>query len=285
MKNFIFGDTGGHMKQLFASLREIGIDPRAGTIPEGIRVIHLGDLIHKGPHSSLLLETVDRLIRNNPGQWVQLLGNHEFQHIEGSPYFWRCKCSIEDIGIINDWFDEDLASATFALESFSNLKLEVSARPSFSIPNSGILFSHASLSWDWWNAYGRLNDPVDLSNQLNAASTWEITTPGEMLGVQGRLPGPVWAIGNSEVFNSWKAHEEDSMPFMQFHGHTTSYQWTTGRWWRTDKEFRAFRNSTKLNPSTRAVITSLSDNLLVGVDPGYALKADNDKQPFVSFES
>lgn len=285
MRNFIFGDTGGHMKQLFASLRDIGIDPREGTIPEGVRVIHLGDLIHKGPHSSLLLEAVDRLMRNNPGQWIQLLGNHEFQHIEGSPYFWRCKCDTKDINTLNDWFDEGLASATFAIPSIAHAKFEVSARPSLTVPDTGILFSHASLSWNWWDAFGKLDDPVKLSNILNSLDVWQVTTPGEMLGAVGQLPGPVWAIGNSEVFNSWKAHEKDTMPFMQIHGHTTSYQWVTKKWWRTDKSFRDFRSSTKLNPDTRAVITSLSGSLLIGIDPGYAAKADNDKQPFVVIDS
>lgn len=284
MKNYIFGDTGGHMKQLFASLREIGVDPREGTIPEGVRIIHLGDLIHKGPHSSLLLETVDTLMRNNPGQWVQLLGNHEFQHIAGSPYFWRCDCSEEDVSILNAWFNEGLAGATFAISKIKNVKLEVSDKPKFEIPDTGVLFSHASLSWHWWAAFKKLSDPVALSNRLNLLDVSVITTPGEMLGVSGTQPGPVWAIGNSEVFDSWN-NKDDIMPFMQIHGHTTSYQWGAGRWWRKDKWFQPFVKATKLNPDARAVITSLAGNLLVGIDPGYGTKADGTNQPYLMIES
>ena len=286
MKNYVFGDTGGHLKQLFASLHEIGVDTKRGIIPEGIRIIHLGDLIHKGPDSSLLLETVDRLIRNNPGQWIQILGNHEFQHIDGSPYFWRCTCDMNDVGIINDWFEEGLANATFGIESFDseNTQFEVSNRPQFDIPKTGIFFSHAGLSWNWWNTFGRRTNPVELSEALNSLETWVITTPGEMLNVHGKKPGPVWAIGNSEVFDTWN-DREDVMPFAQFHGHTTSYQFPASRWWRTDKAFQPFKSATKLNPKTRGVITSLAGNLMLGIDPGYSLKADNDKQPFVTFNS
>lgn len=285
MKNYIFGDTGGHMKQFFNALKEIGVEPRTGHIPEDVRIIHLGDLIHKGPHSSLLIDRVNTLMRRNPGQYVQLLGNHEFQHIEGSPYFWRCNCSMEDIGTINDWFDEGFSSASYGLNGIINAKFEVSEKPKLVVPeNQGIFFSHAGLSHHWWDVMKAPSDPVVMAETINNLDVWVVTTPGEMLGVSGMHAGPVWATGNNEVFNDWEQSGE-TMPFIQMHGHTTSYNWVSKKWWRHDKAFMPFKNATKLNPETHAVITQMAGSLLVGIDPGYSNKAFGEKQPYVMIES
>lgn len=298
MKNYIFGDTGGHAKQLFASLEKIGVNLKDYTIPEGVRIIHCGDLIHKGPSSRLLLNTVNRLIRKNEGQWIQLLGNHEFQHIEGSPYFWRCDCDMQDVAIINDLFDEGLATASFGIDKLVNVKLEVSARPKMTIPDNGVLFTHAGLTHTWLNFVKSLKassvanpnlldinlTATEVASILNGLDVDIITAAGQMLGYINPRVGPVWAIGNDEVFNDWITSGA-TMPFMQVHGHTTSYMWTRGSWYRKDPAFKAFRESTKLNPKTRAVITELSGNILIGIDPGFAAKADLLAQSYLELES
>lgn len=284
MDNFVFGDTGGHASQLFASLKQIGVDLDKGIIPENVRIIHLGDLIHKGPHTSMLLEKIDKLVRRNPTQWVQILGNHEFQHIEGSPVFWRCDCNIQEVDIICNWLEMGLAAPSFAVPTVKKINLEVSAKPKIAIPEQGILFTHAGLTWDWWNGLGQPANPVEVSMHLNSFPVDLITVPGEMLGYVGGKPGPVWAVGNSEVFNSWESNK-DSMPFMQMHGHTSSYKWTKGEWWRKDKNFQTFKKATKLNPESRAVITKMSDSLLIGLDPGYSKLADTKAQPYLHFKS
>ena len=284
MRNYVFGDTGGHAVQLFDALKNIGVDIDKGYVPEDVRIIHLGDLIHKGPDSKLLLKTINKLVRRNPTRWIQLLGNHEFQHIEGSPVFWRCECDIEDVDIICTWFEMGLAASSFAVPAFKQIKLEVSAKPKIEIPEQGILFTHAGLTWDWWNGLGQPESPVETSIHLNSFPVDLITVPGELLGYQGGRPGPVWAVGNTEVFNSWH-NNNDVMPFMQIHGHTSSYRWSKGEWWRKDKGFQTFRESTKLNPESRAVITQMSNSLLIGVDPGYSKHADTNTQPYLFFES
>lgn len=281
MRTFVFGDTGGHQPQLWRSLIDIGVDLELAHIPEDVRIIHLGDLIHKGEHSNSIIPVIDKLIRNNPDRWIQILGNHEFQHIEGAPYFWRCDCAINTVNIINNWWDEGLATATYALDVPKKIQLDISNK--ISQPETQILFSHAGLSHDWWSALNK-PDTADLTSaRLNQVETHFITAPGEMLGVQGGKPGPVWAVGNTEVFNSWIS-QEDIMPFTQIHGHTTSYKWKQGAWWRTDKGFRTFRDATKLNPETHAVITEMAGNLLIGIDPGYSTKATTFAQPYIVIE-
>lgn len=285
MKYVVFGDTGGHAKQLFASLKQLGVDLDNFVIPENLTIIHLGDLIHKGPSSKLLLNVIDKLIINNPGRWKQILGNHEFNHIPGAPIFWRCDCDNEDVAILRKWSDERLARATFGLDNVIPPNLEVSAKPSFVAANSSWLFSHGGLTFYWWEAIGSPLSAVETSKLLNELSVQEITLPGAMLGMPQFKAGPVWAIGNDEVWNSWKFNQKVP-PFSQVHGHTTSYMWEQKAWWDKRKTFMPFRNASKVNPETRAVITNLGDNnLMVGIDPGYNVKATTAQQPYITLET
>jgi hypothetical protein len=280
MRNFVFGDTGGHSAPLFNALLEIGADIELGLLPPDVRIIHLGDLIHKGNDSKSLLRVVDKFIRNNPNQWIQILGNHEFQHIQDSPYyFWRCDCDDSDVTILNDWFEEGLAAASYAATPSESFQLTESNTST----ESTILFSHAGLTWFWWDQMQKPSDAYRASEIINALPADVVTAAGEMLGIRG-FAGPVWATGNNEVFNSWN-NTDDVMPFMQMHGHTTSFSWTRRRWWRIDAIFDVFKNLTVLNPKTRAVVTRLSGNLLIGIDPGFSKTADLNVQPYVTFSS
>jgi hypothetical protein len=279
MRNFIFGDTGGHSLPLFNALIEIGADLENAKLPEGVRIIHLGDLIHKGNDSKLILKTVDRFIRNNPNQWVQILGNHEFQHIEGSPFFWGCDCDFENADIINLWLEEGLASAAAAIEP-----LMFSLADGVTSTESTLLFSHAGLTHYWWRWLENPVDAFEAAERINSLPVDIVTSAGEMLGVRGGNAGPVWATGNNEVFNGWH-HNSDDMPFMQMHGHTSSFRWARRQWYRVDQWFNEFKELTVLNPANRAVVTRLSNNLLVGIDPGFGKTADLKVQPYLIFES
>lgn len=283
MHNYVFGDTGGHSVQLWRSLKNIGVDLENFRIPENVRIIHLGDLIHKGPDSSLMLETVDRLMVNNPDRWVQILGNHEFQHIEGSPYFWKCTCSLGDVDVINRWFDEGLAAASFAVSSHNIVSLEVSVKPKNVFPHKSILFTHAGLTKQWWEGLNMPSNALEASKHINSLPAYVVTAAGQMLGVKGNA-GPVWALGSGEVFKSWEESTVD-MPFIQFHGHTSSYHWGLNKWWRNTPDLMSYRKSTKLNPELRASSTYVAGSVIVGLDPSYSVKADNDEQPYVMFES
>lgn len=288
LTNHIFGDTGGHGLPLFNALQEIGVNLNTFTIPKNVRIIHCGDLIHKGPDSKALLETVDILIRNNPGQWIQVLGNHEFQHLEGSPYFWRCKCDLNDIHIINEWWDNGLAFSAFGVEQVEDMKLEVSAKPKITIPDKGILFTHGGLTHFWWTILGKPQTAKEAAKLINSLDVDQVTIPGQMLGVNNFRVGPVWAIGNDEVFKSWIHQQDkpaDELPFMLIHGHTTSYNFARKVWWNASPSFAKFRQATKLNPAKRAVITELAGSLMVGIDPGFNMKADLETQPYLTLKS
>lgn len=289
MKYYIFGDSGGHKVPLQRSLTDLGADLDTFTLPDDITIIHLGDLIHKGPHSSLLLQMVDGFIQNNPGQWVQLLGNHEFQHLNG-PSFWRCNCTEEDKRILQKWWETGEAKVSFGLDNITPPNLEISARPKLVTPSETWLFTHAGLSFDWWEIAGFESSAVDISQKLNSLSVKQVTTPGELLyGPSSKYaydpPGPVWAIGNTEVFLSWQKSREKPT-FNQVYGHTTSYAWSRKTWWGGGLNLKDFKAASKLNPETRAVLTDLGDNILmVGIDPGYSNYADQKKQPYLTLET
>jgi hypothetical protein len=283
MRNFVFGDTGGHGNAFIEALVEIGIDIKTMKLPEDVRIIHLGDLIHKGPDSNILLQLVDQLIDANPDHWIQLLGNHEFQHIKGAPAFWRCDCDVTSVGIINNWWVTGKATASFALPSFTQLEVEVSAKPKLPIPKMGMLFTHSGLTRPFWKEIGSQPDAVATSLAINAAPIKVVSRPGVMLynpHVQNHNPGPAWALASDEVFNSWNGAE---MPFIQIHGHTTPFSWMYKNWFPGTS--RLFRSVTKLNPISRLSITEVGGSLLLGCDPGFSERVDLKVQPYLYFES
>lgn len=277
MRNAVLSDTGGWLPQLLQTLVYLGVDMDTGKMPEDLRVIHCGDLLHKGPFSSELLNVVTTLMVLNPGQWVQLMGNHEAQHIPGSPVFWPCECTPQDIGLLNAWLAEGLMKPAFGLHDAAQ-QVTPAGIPLESRPTD-LFFSHGGLTagfWEWKT--GAVTDVVETARIMNEMPIQEVTAPGLLLGnnVPPRSVGPVWAIGNTEVFKSWRDFGQ-AMPFGQFHGHTTSYSFDWKKWWPNLQEFKS---EAVLLPKHRAVAREVAGNLLLGVDPGF-----NERQPRIPFQT
>lgn len=282
MENFVFGDTGGHARQLYTTLSEIGVDVERRIVPEGVRIIHCGDLIHKGKDSSELLSFVNDVIRRNPGQWIQMLGNHEFQHIEGAPYFWRCQCTLDDVGIINDLYDDGLVYVAFGVDDITLME------PQYKIAaedSGGLLFSHAGMTESWWKMVGFPDTPSEAAAAINNEPVFSVTRPGEMMNRPSTpLAGPVWASSGELFLSWWRAEQyEKEAPFSQVFGHTTSYVWSMNRWYATTS--REYKRATKLDVVNRVSMTHIAGKTLFGVDPGYATHADTARQPYLYFES
>lgn len=287
MEIAVFGDTGGHAKVFFNSLKELGIDPYAATIPENLQVIHLGDLIHKGFSSDLLVETVDKLIRNNPGQWIQIVGNHELQHLDGVS-FWRCSCKSETITLLRKLFSEGLIQIAYGADNIKPPVLEVSASPRFHVGNTSWLFTHAGLSYNWWAKVGKPESAVKTAERLNNYNFRAINTPGIIMNYFGKDAGPIWAVASEEVFPTWIQVEKFfPAPFSQMHGHTNAFDFSRNAWYAgANRALKAYRQATKLNPETKASITDIGNqSLLVSIDPCYGTKAYGEKQPYVLLET
>ena len=289
MKTYVFGDTGGHLPPLLSSLQKIGVDFTSFTIPENVTIVHLGDLIHKGIYSDELVTIVNKLIENNPGKWIQLFGNHEFQHIKGAPYFWSCNCSAQTISILNNWYDNKTARASYFIAPRENFSLP---EPFFNIPkslkfnsdllsNKGILFSHAGLTFDFWESIVSPDSARTASKRINSLTVHEVSRPGVMLTGHkvGSRAGPVWALSTVEVFASWEKSKIEHIPFIQVHGHSPAYNWAYKSWHAGTP--MVFRNQTRLDVENRIIYTYNKNSLQICLDPGFGKDFDLLSQPYL----
>jgi hypothetical protein len=70
-RNAIIGDVGGWTHRLDEAIVSLGGDPDAGTLPEDLTVVQVGDLVNKGPDSKGALALVDRMLTGSQGRWIQ----------------------------------------------------------------------------------------------------------------------------------------------------------------------------------------------------------------------
>jgi hypothetical protein len=279
MRHVVFGDTGGHGSQLLASLVELGMDKASFLLPEDLTVIHMGDLIHRGPQSDELVQIVDRIMARNGERWVQLMGNHESQHLPGAPWFWRCACNEATLGTLHDWWGARKIRLAHALPPGSSVKLGEYA----DVADKGILFTHSGLGRPFWlDVLGSPASAELAAAAINFRPLQQIAMPGVMLGARAPWVGPLWALGSAEVFMTWLNR---NMPFVQVHGHTAAYKWDEV--WGDEEETwypgtpDEYKLSTYLDAVNRVSYTPVGNSLLVGVDPGYEMYARQPAQPFL----
>lgn len=303
---YVFGDTGGHGFQLFSALSSIGVDLANLKIPEGVKIVHLGDLIHRGPASDTIVSQVDKLIRSNPGQWLQTLGNHEFQHIVGGIDFWNCDCSLQTAAIIQAWYDEGLARIAWPIEgivpqssisasglsstSQSSEPLSASSSSSFRYASGSFLATHGGLTFPIWQQLGEPSTATEAAELLNLKSGYYSTLVGESMGINryGAV-GPVWAMAVQETFKYWdleRLASGQAMPFGQLIGHSAPYDFSSQSWW-SNVPLR-FRESSKVYPRLLRTLTRVGDRAMICMDPGYGAQlgfADHPEQPYLKLKT
>lgn len=266
-KYYVFGDTGGHLKTLVAGLKQIGVDTDNYVIPEDMQIIHMGDLIHKGPASLRALVFVENMMLHNPGQWIQLMGNHEMQHLPNTNWFYPCSCSETVDDKIDELITSGLLRTAYALEDVTPVRMEKSARHRMKPASSSWLFTHGGMTADWWfRMHNREASVLKLAEQINNLTDKQKDKAGERMGQHGRMPSPVWASAPTEVFSSWK---ETPMPFNQVTGHTYPFDWESERWFGSRATVKDYIKSTVLNPDQRIALTKVGENLLMVTDPGF----------------
>lgn len=288
----VFGDTGGHGLQLFAALEEIGVDLESATIPPGVLIVHLGDLVHRGPLSNEIVAKVDELIRNNPGQWLQLIGNHETQHLQGGLFFWdACLCSKETVAILRRWHEEDLARIAWAIEDVLPQRWNPGNRPiGQDTLVSSFLATHGGLTLPVWANIGRLQSATEVAEILVENTDWSFRSVGHAMGIERLgLVGPVWARAAAETFHYWEQEhriEGVTMPFGQLVGHSAPYDFAQRRWWANTPE--ELRRNSKVLVAERRTVAFVADSVLVCMDPGYGVnlsRLSDPKQPYLTFET
>lgn len=282
-KYHVFGDTGGHYSQLKAGLEAIGYDPKTHKLPKDIIVIHCGDLLHKGPNSAAVIFMVDNIMKNNPKQWVQLCGNHEYQYLNGIP-FWREKVDLDAIKVIQKWYEEGKALNAYAITEPAVIHNLVLSKRGYATPNKPIIFTHAGITKEYWQKYlHSSSDAAKIVKILNLFNAETVGTPGAIIGAThtpAHPAGPIWALGVDEVWNSWK--DEPTMPFIQVHGHTAPFKYDVEKWWGNGLPADARKQlwkSSHINPERRTVMTKVSDSIQIAIDPGYEKIAPTSPQP------
>lgn len=252
----VFGDVGGHATQFFNALSDLGVDFDNATIPEDLTIVQVGDLIHKGPDSDLIVEFVNAFLTNSPKQWVQLNGNHELQHCYGIPFF-PCRCTDDTVRTLRDWWQEGLLrmSAVIIHNEVNDL-----------FPKPTTLITHAGVTQPIWKI-SHAQDAQEWSQWADDKAFYNLSRQsGLMLGeARNFMAGPIWAHCIHEVYESWNNTE---MPFNQVHGHTAPYVWNRAQWFHVSDEWKAKIDRMWDINATRHVPTNDSGSFLA-IDQTY----------------
>lgn len=221
----IVGDLGGQRESTRTVLRRLGV----GTdhrLPEGLHVVQVGDMIRFAPElreqNTWMAETMQSLIRNNPGRWTQLAGNHECAALGGpSRPHWSLAESFEDdcLEILERlWTQGQVHLAAYSCRSDDD--------------GSPVLITHAGLTRRRWQQMGE-PDAAQAARQLNqwvSKPFEDFSEPGSLVtGKTNRNADSLWAEVNLELYWPWV--DSGRMPFHQIHGHASPFNWETGEWW------------------------------------------------------
>lgn len=299
MQVAVFGDVGGHLPQFLRGLASLGVQFDPVFIPEDLIIIQVGDLIHKGPYSNQAIELSELFLSSDvSSQWIQLFGNHELQHVDAGPVFWKgCDCAESTLAILRRWWAEGVAHTAAGLVGGQHNK--GLATEETVITHSGLTYPFANFVLEDMSARGI----VAKLNAMQVQGSKLLGRAGAHLygGAGDPFVGPFWGLGTQEVYSTWTTdyspfliprYSPDGvelfrggMPFNQIHGHSTAFLWDR-RMWRatTDKYFRRLMNAYQDSRYTRYRPDALSGSFL-GVDPGFEADAPRiDVQPHLFIE-
>jgi len=260
----VIGDVGGHLDELRAELTRLGANPETARLPPDLTVIQLGDLIHRGPASAAVVALVDRFLTNQPGQWIQLVGNHEAHYLSRPRFDWPEHVGSVAVEVLRRWWAYGQMQAAAAV---------VTGGESF-------LVTHAGLTADFWRR--TLGAPADVEqaaaaiNSLIGVRENVLFRAGHMLSGRKRDPGagPVWAATGTELVPGWL---ETPLPFSQVHGHASVFDWQHRRFQASAEIARL----TSVDEDAKHEVVSLVGGRIIGVDPGHGANA---RRPWRAWE-
>ncbi|AGZ44292.1 metallophosphoesterase [Actinoplanes friuliensis] len=225
----VVGDVGGCVTHLAEAMAGVVED-------EDTVVVQVGDLVDRGPDSTGVLRFVAERLATAPRRWIQLIGNHEEQYLDGE-VFWPEPISDEDTQLLRSWWLRDRIRVAAALRTADGEEF---------------LLTHAALTVDAWNELGAPVTAGTAADLLN-------TRPEELLRDER---GPLWAEAGSDVYESW-LRAGVPPPFGQVHGHSTIVDFPT-RTWRCGERIR--QRST-VDWDARHTVTRIGGARFIGCDP------------------
>lgn len=249
----VIGDVGGQLEALRDELRQLGADEDSGALPDDLVIVQVGDLVHRGPDSPGVVALVDRYLREQPGQWIQLAGNHEAHYLGAVSFDWPERLDDDTATVLRRWWSDGLMTVAVELHD---------------INGEDILLTHAGLTEGYWRrilgAPADAGRTVQLLNARIGSRDELLFRAGHMLG--GGRPdfsaGPLWASAGGELVPSW-LHVR--LPFSQIHGHTSLFDWEHRRFLADPSIARL----TTIDEQARHETTSLDGGRIIGVDPGH----------------
>jgi hypothetical protein len=251
MRIAVIGDIGGHAEQLRLELARLGAGPD-GSLPHDLLVVQVGDLIHRGPDSADVVNIVDRYLRTQPGQWIQLIGNHEANYLQQPAFHWPETLSRKHIRILNRWWRDGAAVVAAAVET----------------THEAFLITHAGITAEFWATV--LGGPPTAAeaarriNDLARAGADSVFRAGTFLhGTTAPDAGPLWADTTTELLPGWA---DRHMPFSQIHGHNSI---TTWRGQDTTVARTGIEALVTIDVGAKHETVHLSGGRLIGIDPDH----------------
>jgi hypothetical protein len=206
----VVGDVGGHAEQLRLELARLGADP-GGRLPDDLLVVQVGDLIHRGPDSTDVVNIVDHYLRHQPGQWIQLIGNHEVNYLQPPVFRWPEELSRKHIRLLKRWWRTGAVAVAAAVDT----------------ADESFLITHAGITAQFWaSVLGGPSSAAEAArriNELARAGADAVFRAGVFLhGAIASDAGPLWADTTTELLPGWA---DRHLPFSQIHGHNSITSW------------------------------------------------------------
>ena len=260
----VIGDLAGHRAELTAELRRLGADEHTGRLPDDLQVLQVGDLVHRGPDPEGVVALVDRYLREQPEQWVQLAGNHEAQYLREPAFSWPERIDDTAIDTLRRWW------------ATGRMRVAAAVRTS----DEEFLITHAGLTEGYWRL--ALDSPAGAEQAAAALNSFigahedVLFHAGQMLGGGEPDPaaGPLWAATGTELVPGWLAAPS---PFSQIHGHSGVVDW----------KCRELRCAPEVAEHVTVDVDAAHESVavpggrLVGVDPGHGRRAHRPWRAFV----
>lgn len=258
----VIGDVGGHPDQLRQALSYVGARGAQLVLPDDVVVVQVGDLVDRGPDSGGVLRLVHRYTSEQPEQWIQLVGNHEAQHLPGGTAFWPEPLARADAELIGSWWAQGLLNVAAAVRTAEG---------------DDLLVTHAGLTLGCWQELDQPMTAASAARLLNDRPAPLIWRGGEV-GVD-RSAGPLWAEAGWELHEPWLEYYAGGgfVPFGQIHGHSAIVRYADQTW----RSPGRVRQRATVDWTARHVRVRVGGRLFTGIDPKHGRNGAASWQPLL----